>query len=82
MSAKGCGAALKPVTLAVSGTPRRQILLPVPGSSRTNEASPGPLLRRTGYRGQAKCRPVRCHTACFCPQGVGADLSAKVAERP
>ncbi|POP86644.1 hypothetical protein CXB34_11040 [Pseudomonas amygdali pv. morsprunorum] len=40
---EGCGAALKPVTLAVSGTPRRPILLPVPGSSRTSEVSPGPL---------------------------------------
>ncbi|KPZ22487.1 hypothetical protein ALO40_101906 [Pseudomonas syringae pv. viburni] len=75
LSAMGCEAALKPVTLAVSGTPRRPILLPVPGSSRTS-----PLLRRTGYRGQAKRRPVRCHTTCFCPQGVGADLSAMGCE--
>ncbi|QBI60821.1 hypothetical protein E2N90_21975 [Pseudomonas syringae pv. tomato] len=45
MFAMGCEAALKPVTLAVSGTPRRPSLLPVPGSSRTSphtsEASPG-----------------------------------------
>ncbi|NAT26218.1 hypothetical protein CU665_26785, partial [Pseudomonas syringae pv. actinidifoliorum] len=54
--AKGCEAALKPVTLAVSDTPRRPILLPVPGSSRTSptkterswasEASPGPPLHK------------------------------------
>ncbi|KPW76259.1 hypothetical protein ALO81_101592, partial [Pseudomonas cannabina] len=36
LSAMGCEAALKPVTLAVSGTPRRLVLLPVPGSSRTS----------------------------------------------
>ncbi|KPZ10267.1 Uncharacterized protein ALO40_02679 [Pseudomonas syringae pv. viburni] len=31
-------------------------------------------------RGQAKRRPVRCHTTLFCPQGVGADSSAKGCE--
>ncbi|KAA8716101.1 hypothetical protein F4W70_04790 [Pseudomonas cannabina] len=51
MSAMGCEAALKPVTLAVSGTPRRLVLLPVPGSSRT---SPLP---------HSLSRPVRSHTS-------------------
>ncbi|KPY75223.1 hypothetical protein ALQ90_05130 [Pseudomonas savastanoi pv. savastanoi] len=32
----GCKAALKQATLAVSGAPRRLVLLPVPGSSRTS----------------------------------------------
>ncbi|QBI62120.1 hypothetical protein E2N91_16595 [Pseudomonas syringae pv. tomato] len=57
MSAKGCEAALKPVTLAVSGTPRRLVLLPVPGSSRTS-----PLLQIPTGRGQAKRRPVCLHS--------------------
>ncbi|MBL3831418.1 hypothetical protein EGU81_22505, partial [Pseudomonas syringae pv. theae] len=35
-SAKGCEAAPKPVTSVMSGTPRRLVLLPVPGSSRTS----------------------------------------------
>ncbi len=39
----GCEAALKQATLIVSGAPYVQVLLPVPGSSRTSEASPGPL---------------------------------------
>ncbi|NAT25302.1 hypothetical protein CU665_21645 [Pseudomonas syringae pv. actinidifoliorum] len=43
-AAMGCEAAPKPVTSVMSGAPRRLVLLPVPGSSRTNEASPGPLL--------------------------------------
>ncbi|KAA8719281.1 hypothetical protein F4W70_00590 [Pseudomonas cannabina] len=41
----GCGAALKPVATVVSGTPKRSVLLPVPDSSRTSEASPGPRPR-------------------------------------
>ncbi len=36
LSAMGCEAALQPVTLVVSGAPRRLVLLPVPGSSRTS----------------------------------------------
>ncbi|NAT21437.1 hypothetical protein CU665_00540 [Pseudomonas syringae pv. actinidifoliorum] len=36
MSAKGCEAALKPVTSAVSDATRRLFLLPFPGSSRTS----------------------------------------------
>ncbi|KPY05604.1 hypothetical protein ALO57_100882 [Pseudomonas coronafaciens pv. oryzae] len=36
LSAMGCEAALKPATSTVSGTPRRLVLLPVPGSSRTS----------------------------------------------
>ncbi|AVB19237.1 hypothetical protein BKM03_08235 [Pseudomonas avellanae] len=40
--AMGCEAAPKPVTSVASGTPRRLVSLPVPGRSRTNEASPGP----------------------------------------
>ncbi|KPW19477.1 hypothetical protein ALO90_102023 [Pseudomonas amygdali pv. aesculi] len=36
LSAMGCKAALKQATLAVSGAPRRLVLLPVPGSSRTS----------------------------------------------
>ncbi|NAT24087.1 hypothetical protein B0B36_05330 [Pseudomonas syringae pv. actinidifoliorum] len=32
----------KPATLVASGAPRRLVLVPVPGSSRTSEASPGP----------------------------------------
>ncbi|MBW8020998.1 hypothetical protein E0H95_07565 [Pseudomonas syringae pv. tomato] len=58
MSAMGCEAALKPVTLAVSGTPRWPILLPVPGSSRTSL-----LPRKPRDRGQAKRRPVRPYTS-------------------
>ncbi|KCU98623.1 hypothetical protein A250_07293, partial [Pseudomonas syringae pv. actinidiae ICMP 9617] len=42
LSAMGCEAAPKPVTSVASGTPRRLVSLPVPGRSRTNEASPGP----------------------------------------
>ncbi len=44
-AAMGCKAAPRPVTSAVSGTPRQPGLLPVPGSSRTSEASPGPRLQ-------------------------------------
>ncbi|SOS35947.1 hypothetical protein CFBP6411_04590 [Pseudomonas syringae group genomosp. 3] len=36
LSAKGCEAAPKQTTLVVSGAPRRLVLLPVPGSSRTS----------------------------------------------
>ncbi|RMU06179.1 hypothetical protein ALP36_101899 [Pseudomonas syringae pv. coriandricola] len=36
LSAKGCEAAPKQATLVVSGAPRRLVLLPVPGSSRTS----------------------------------------------
>ncbi|KAA8713109.1 hypothetical protein F4W70_09335 [Pseudomonas cannabina] len=43
LSAMGCVAALKQAILVVSGAPKRLVLLPVPGSSRTSEASPGPL---------------------------------------
>ncbi|AVB21150.1 hypothetical protein BKM03_19425 [Pseudomonas avellanae] len=50
LSAKGCEAALKPVTPAVSDTSRRLVLLQVPGSSRTSEASPGPLLQSLALR--------------------------------
>ncbi|KAA8718260.1 hypothetical protein F4W70_03550 [Pseudomonas cannabina] len=39
----GCEAAPRQTTSVVSDTPRRLILLPVPGSSRTSEASPGPV---------------------------------------
>ncbi|RMQ21643.1 hypothetical protein ALQ08_103033, partial [Pseudomonas syringae pv. delphinii] len=74
LSAKGCEAALKPVTLAVPGTPRRPILLPVPGSSRTS-----PLLQNRDIADERSiARSV--HITCFCPQGVGADLSAKGCE--
>ncbi|OZI83589.1 hypothetical protein CFN58_30295 [Pseudomonas avellanae] len=45
MSAKGCEAAPKPVTSVMSGTPRRLVLLPVPGSSWTS-----PLLRKPRSR--------------------------------
>ncbi|AQL39023.1 hypothetical protein CFN58_06375 [Pseudomonas avellanae] len=38
-AAMGCEAAPRPVASVVSGTPRRLVLLPVPGSSRTSEAS-------------------------------------------
>ncbi|RML44270.1 hypothetical protein ALQ95_101763, partial [Pseudomonas syringae pv. ribicola] len=34
----------------------------------------------TADRGPAKRRPVRCRATRFCPQGVGADLSAKGCE--
>nr|MBL3833832.1 hypothetical protein [Pseudomonas syringae pv. theae] len=44
-AAMGCKAALKQTTSAVSGTPKWLVLLPVPGSSRTSEASPEPLHR-------------------------------------
>ncbi|MBW8021966.1 hypothetical protein E0H95_12920 [Pseudomonas syringae pv. tomato] len=44
MSAMGCEAAPRPATSVVSGTPRRLVLLPVPGCSRTSEATLGPLL--------------------------------------
>ncbi|RMN39198.1 hypothetical protein ALQ59_04583 [Pseudomonas syringae pv. apii] len=40
LSAMGCEAALEHATSAMSGKPRRPFLLPVPGSSRTSEASP------------------------------------------
>ncbi|RMV43474.1 hypothetical protein ALP10_101320, partial [Pseudomonas syringae pv. helianthi] len=36
LSAKDCKAAPKQATLIVSGAPRRLVLLPVPGSSRTS----------------------------------------------
>ncbi|MCR8719450.1 hypothetical protein NVV30_12225 [Pseudomonas syringae] len=41
LSAMGCEAALKQATLIVSGAPYVQILLPVPDSSRTSDASRG-----------------------------------------
>ncbi|AQX60410.1 hypothetical protein CTI50_28060 [Pseudomonas syringae pv. actinidiae] len=43
MSAKGCEAAPKQATSVASDVPCVPVLLPVPGSSRTSEASPGPL---------------------------------------
>ncbi|QHE97620.1 hypothetical protein PMA4326_014095 [Pseudomonas syringae pv. maculicola str. ES4326] len=53
MSAMGCEAALKPVTLAVSGTPRRLVLLPVPGSSRTSPLpQPGPSYKSRQFAGK------------------------------
>ncbi|KAA8718960.1 hypothetical protein F4W70_01535 [Pseudomonas cannabina] len=65
----------------MSGTPRRLVLLPVPGSSRTS-----PLLQKPRYCGQTKRRPVRSHASLgvihtfevrrnpgFCPKGVGAN---------
>ncbi|ATV16842.1 hypothetical protein CUB86_01385 [Pseudomonas syringae pv. actinidiae] len=52
LSAMGCEADPKPATLVVSDAPRRLVLLPVPGSSRTSP------LRKPGYRGQVKRRPV------------------------
>ncbi|AVB19161.1 hypothetical protein BKM03_07805 [Pseudomonas avellanae] len=112
MSEMGCEAAPNQAASVVSGTSRRLVLLSVPDSSRTSEASPGPhtqrasarrawertcprwaakrnqnrppwlylvhrggwfllpvpgssrtspLLRRTGYPGQAKRRPSRSH---------------------
>ncbi|KAA8715756.1 hypothetical protein F4W70_05615 [Pseudomonas cannabina] len=68
MSAIGCVAALKSVTSDVPCVP---VLLPVPGSSRTSEASPGLLPhKRSVCRSaptQAKRRPVRSHTAKGCP---------------
>ncbi len=48
-AAMGCKAALEPVTSAVSGTPRQPGLLPVPGRSRTSEASPGLLLQELNF---------------------------------
>ncbi|WP_152533213.1 hypothetical protein, partial [Pseudomonas syringae] len=51
-AAMGCEAALKQVHPVVPDTPRRLVLLPVPGSSRTS-----PLLHSI-KRGQAKRRPV------------------------
>ncbi|KAA8715755.1 hypothetical protein F4W70_05610 [Pseudomonas cannabina] len=48
MSAMGCVAGPKPVTLVVSDVPCVPVLLPVPGSSRTSEASPGPLPHKRG----------------------------------
>ncbi|OOK94013.1 hypothetical protein B0B36_24535 [Pseudomonas syringae pv. actinidifoliorum] len=42
-AAMGCEAAPKQAASVVSGTPRRLALLPVPGSSRTSDVSPGPL---------------------------------------
>ncbi|NAT60348.1 hypothetical protein CU666_20915, partial [Pseudomonas syringae pv. actinidifoliorum] len=46
LSAKGCEAAPKQAASVVSGASRRMVLLPVPGSSRASEASPGPLLEK------------------------------------
>ncbi|NAT60390.1 hypothetical protein CU666_21175 [Pseudomonas syringae pv. actinidifoliorum] len=40
----------KPATLVVSGAPRQLVSLPVPGSSRTSEASPGPHTYRASAR--------------------------------
>ncbi len=48
-AAMGCKAALEPVTSTVCGTPRQPGLLPVPGRSRTSEASPGPLLQALNF---------------------------------
>ncbi|KPZ12681.1 putative Transcriptional regulator TyrR, partial [Pseudomonas syringae pv. viburni] len=52
----GCEAALKPITSAGSGEPSRQVLLPVPGSSRASS-----LLRKPRDRGHTKRRPVRIY---------------------
>ncbi len=84
LSAKGCEAAPKRAAPAVSGAPRRQALLPVPDSSRTNETSPGPLPHIVAVRGQAKRRPVRTYRGqapldplphnAFLPGGRGSGL--------
>ncbi|ATV17957.1 hypothetical protein EGV01_12210 [Pseudomonas syringae pv. theae] len=70
----GCAAALKQVTSAVSGTPRRSVLLPVPGSSRAS------LLPRP----PARIKSGRCLSGPqrgFCPEGVRA-CSRWAAQRP
>ncbi|KAA8708435.1 hypothetical protein F4W70_18395 [Pseudomonas cannabina] len=45
LSAMGCEADLKQVIQVVSDVPYAPVLLPVPGSSRTSEASLGPSYR-------------------------------------
>ncbi|SDW43683.1 hypothetical protein SAMN05444064_103332 [Pseudomonas syringae] len=66
LSAMGCVAALKQAILVVSGAPKRLVLLPVPGSSRTSEASPGPLPHK---RSGPETGHLRCvwytEAACF-----------------
>ncbi|QED86351.1 hypothetical protein PSYTB_23175 [Pseudomonas amygdali pv. tabaci str. ATCC 11528] len=84
LSAMGCKAALKQATLAVSGAPRRLVLLPVPGSSRTSpllqtwisRTSVG-LLRPEG-RGSGLVRdglqsgPKTGHLGCiWCTEALG-----------
>ncbi|AVB18306.1 hypothetical protein BKM03_02665 [Pseudomonas avellanae] len=73
LSTKGCEAILKQTTLILPDA--LCAWLPVPGSSRTS-----PLPQKKGGRGPAKRRPARCRATRFCPEGVGADLSAKGCE--
>ncbi|TSC36154.1 hypothetical protein FOM00_15920 [Pseudomonas sp. ST1] len=63
MSAKGCKAALKQATLAISGAPRRLVLLPVPGSSRTS-----PLLQNLDIANQRSVASARRAWERTCPR--------------
>ncbi|AVB16359.1 hypothetical protein BKM19_024460 [Pseudomonas amygdali pv. morsprunorum] len=63
LSAIGCKAALKQATLAVSGAPRRLVLLPVPGSSRTS-----PLLQNLDIADQRRAASARRAWERTCPR--------------
>ncbi|MFH7611400.1 hypothetical protein RA272_28270, partial [Pseudomonas syringae pv. tagetis] len=74
----GCEAVLKQATLIVSDAPYASVLLPVSGSSRTS-----PLLRlgrlwTSGASHDPNTPGQNQHS--FCPEGVGADLSAMGCE--
>ncbi|TES62745.1 hypothetical protein E2N90_29125 [Pseudomonas syringae pv. tomato] len=57
MFAKDCEAAPKQATSVASDVPCVPALLPVPGSSRTSEASPGPLPHK---RSVARSAHIMC----------------------
>ncbi|NAT66897.1 hypothetical protein CU664_28415 [Pseudomonas syringae pv. actinidifoliorum] len=68
----GCEAALKQVTSAVSGTPRRSILLPVPGSSRASSLPRPPARSKSG-------RVSIWPTTELLPGGRGSELARERA---
>ncbi|QOI06620.1 hypothetical protein D5S10_23925 [Pseudomonas savastanoi] len=59
----GCKAALKQTTLAVFGAPRRLVLLPVPGSSRTS-----PLLQNLDIADKRRAASARRAWERTCPR--------------
>ncbi|AVB22749.1 hypothetical protein BKM03_28655 [Pseudomonas avellanae] len=88
MFAMGCEAALKPVTLAVSGTPRRPSLLPVPGSSRTSplphKRSVARFAHRPTYNAETSESTAhkfhRCNTNCPTNRTACSSLSCMVMQ--
>ncbi|KAA8705538.1 hypothetical protein F4W70_21815 [Pseudomonas cannabina] len=72
-AAMGCEAALKQDTSVLPDTPRRLVLLPVPGSSRTSEASPGLLL---ALRAEA-CFPSSSRLVHHAGRGASAQESGR-----